>query len=192
MENNTQTKVLYQVGTACLTIEKLAGSLNLPHHKVAKAIARLNQRGLLDRLEAGCFAATADGLAMIAEGEAVSNGAPTTADTARKPFSGTLRQRAWNVMRIQPSFTIRHIAMVASKGTGNPEKNLQKWFLGLERARYLARLGRREPGDRPGSNGCVRYRLVNDTGPFAPVLSETHCLIRDPNSGKDTPCSKHA
>jgi hypothetical protein len=190
MESNTQTQVLYLVGNACLTIDVLASQLDLPRYKVAKAVARLSQRNLLARVEEGCFSATEAGLAMIANGDAVSNGAPSTAVAARKPFRGTLRQRAWNVMRIQPSFTIRHIAMVASAGTGNPEKNLQKWFLGLERAGYLSRLGQRQPGDRPGSNGCVRYRLARDTGPHAPVLSDVHGLIRDPNSGKDFPCNR--
>jgi hypothetical protein len=190
MEVNTQTKVLYMVAVACVTVDAIAAFLERPRHKITSALTRLIARGLVDRREEGCFAASEAGAIIVAHGAAVSNGAPDTRAAARRPMRGTLRQRAWNVMRIQRIFTIRGLAMVASRGNGDPEKNLQKWFLGLERAGYLDRMPQREATGVPGSNGLVRYRLKRDTGPASPVLSETHGCIRDPNTGEDMPCGK--
>ncbi len=192
MEVNTQTKVLYMVAVACVSVDAIAGFLERPRHKITGALSRLIARGLVDRREEGCFAASKAGAIIVAHGAEVPNGAPGTKAQARKRVRGTLRQRAWNVMRIQRVFTIRDVAMIASRGEGDPERNLQKWFLGLERAGYLGRMPRRQATGVPGSNGLVRYILQRDTGPASPLLSDTHGCIRDPNTGEDVACPKPA
>lgn len=188
---STQTQVLYAVGSACLAIDTLATGLDRPRHKIAKALMRLIQRGLIERKEEGCFTASAAGLEFIATGAEIPNGAPTTEVACRKPMRGTLRQRAWQAMKVQSgNFTLRTIAMLAAREEINPERDLHKWFRALEAAGYLQRQPRREAGTSPTSNGLLRFSLLRKTGDIAPIHSIAHGCIRDLNTGEDIPCKK--
>ncbi|GLS86655.1 hypothetical protein GCM10010873_16290 [Cypionkella aquatica] len=191
VEASTQTQVLYGVGSACLSIDALAATIERPRYKIAKALHRLINRGLIERREEGCFTATAAGQAFIAGGAEIPNGAPTAEAACRKPVRGTLRQRAWQAMRVQScSFTIRKIAMLAARDEVNAEQDLHKWYRALEAAGYLQRQPRREAGTATTSNGLLRFTLLRNTGNIAPVHSIKYGCIRDPNTGEDTPCTK--
>lgn len=188
-ERTPQTVVLYAAQTACLDVDAFVDATGLPRAKISKALARLIERGLMERREQGCFAATLTGLQMVAEQAEVSRGAPKQ-DKPRRPIRGTLRQRAWNVMRIQSPFSVRSVAMVAVKSEVNAESDLRKWFRALELAGYLQRQVRREAGTAPSSNGFVRYSLIRSTGMIAPIWSIERGCVRDLNLGKDFPCQK--
>lgn len=189
-EARLQTQVFELIRATCLPVEHLAGLLSEPRAQVARALAGLVQRGLAERQEQGCFIATEFGLNHVQAHGFVARGAPNTRHARRAAVRGTLRQRAWNVMRMQSPFTIRAIAALAS--TDNPEAEcaLRNWFQALEVAGYLQREPRREAPTLRGSNGLLRYRLVRNTGMIAPVHSVQHGCIRDPNTGEDTPCRK--
>jgi hypothetical protein len=188
----TQTQALYAIGSACLDVDALTGLLDRPRHKVAKALNRLIERGLVERRKEGCFATSAQGQALIAANAEVPNGAPTTDLKPRRPYRNTLRQRAWTAMRIQRCFTVGEIAMLADRGQKDPEKDLLKWFNAMEAAGYLTRSARRVPGHASTSNGFVRFSLMKNTGVKAPVHSVRHGLLRDPNTGEDSPCRRPA
>lgn len=188
---NPQTQVLYAVGAACLSVGNLVDGLGRPHRSIAAALQRLVARGLVERREAGCFTASAAGKVLIDAGAEIPNGAPGTAQAPRAVVRGTFRQRAWRAICTQQGcFTIPAIAMLAARGEVDPESDLRKWFGALEAAGYLQRQAQREPGTAPSSNGCLRFRLVKNTGFDAPVHSIRHGLVRDPNTGEDIPCRK--
>ena len=185
-----QTEIIKAITAACLSADTLATAVGQPPSKVGRALSGLVLRGMAERREKGCFAATAFGLEHVAEHGFVARGAPKTKKSSRAAVRGTLRQRAWNVMRIQSPFTVRAIAALAAKDNPDAEHSLHKWFSALEVAGYLQREPRREAPQKPGSNGLLRYRLVKNTGMTAPVHSVEHGCIRDLNTGKDTPCLK--
>jgi len=76
----------------------------------------------------------------------------------RKPRA---RDRAWQSMRILRCFTIADLIATAEIGRAN----VQIYMLWLERSGYLRRTAERRSGQR---GGFVVYRLVRDTGPYAP------------------------
>ena len=189
-EARLQTQMFDAIKSACLPVDHLANLVGEPRSKVARAMAGLVQRGLAERRVQGCFAATQAGFDHVEAFGFVARGGPTTKRGSRAAVRGTLRQRAWNVMRISSPFTIRSIAALAEKGNPNAEHSLQKWFTALEATGYLQREPRREVPQKRGSNGLRRYRLVKDTGMIAPIHSVEHDCIRDLNTGEDTPCKK--
>lgn len=83
------------------------------------------------------------------------------------------RSRAWQAMRILQEFGASEIEAVADIRL----LNLRDYLRPLERIGYLRRLPRRIRGG-PGSQ--MRYRLVHNTGPLAPVPWEGG-TVYDPN-----------
>ncbi len=101
---------------SCRTIDQLDALLPLTRRQISDGAARLVMRGLLERIEAGCYRLTAAGRQAAARGDTISSG-PFRPDSAkaRKPWRNTLRQRAWNAMRMSSTFTIGYIAMAAAR-----------------------------------------------------------------------------
>ena len=104
----------------------------------------------------------------------------------------TLRQRAWNAMRMSGAFTIGDIVMAAASGSErDADNNLQRYFCALVKARYLTVLPVRARGTKPTSNGFKRFRLLKDTGPIAPVYRANKGCLFDHNlgeRGESIPC----
>ena len=170
----------------CHTIDHLDFALEaFARREIVKCAGRLVMRGLLERVELGCYQLTEDGKAALASGERITSG-PHRPDRGRcrKPRR-TLRQRAWNAMRMSGTFTIGDIVMAAASGEEkNAENNLQRYFRALVRAHYLVVLPIRAKGTRLTSNGFKRYRLMRDTGPTAPVFRLNSACLFDHNLGE--------
>jgi len=172
---------------SCRTIDELDRMLALSRRQISDGAACLVMRGLLERIEVGCYQLTPAGREAAARGDIISAG-PWKPDTtkARKPWRNSFRQRAWNAMRMSATFTIGDIAMAAARSEdANPQNNLQRYFRLLCTAGYLADLPARQRG-----TGFKRYRLIRDTGPLAPSFSDKNSAIHDHNTGGFVPCRK--
>ncbi|MET3611771.1 hypothetical protein ABID16_000076 [Rhizobium aquaticum] len=177
---------------ACQTIDELVVGLELTRRQVSDGAAKLIFRGLLERVETGCYQLTAAGLDAARAGEVIKPG-PWRPDTVtiRKPLPDTFRQRLWTAMRMSNTFTIGEVAMIAAReGDQNPENNAAWYLRHLRSAGYVAELPVRQQGTRLTSNGFKRYRLLMDTGSNAPVYRPKNRTLFDFNTGEAVPCVK--
>jgi hypothetical protein len=169
---------------ACLTIDELDAALrNYPRRKIVNATLKLMSRGLIERVERGCYQLTPEGVISRADCEALTSGpnAPHTAK-AQKQRGNHLRQRVWRVMPVKIKFTIDDLLSVAAKGEEkNARNNVQKYLRHLCQAGYLREL-RRSPGDALTSNGFKRYQIIRHTGPLAPIPRNNG--VYDRNTGE--------
>ncbi|MGZ2403334.1 MarR family transcriptional regulator [Rhizobium ruizarguesonis] len=177
---------------ACRTIDDLAESLKLTRRQVSDGAAKLVLRGLLERIEAGCYQLTSSGISAAAAGEVIKSG-PWRPDTVtvRKPLPDTFRQRLWTAMRMSKTFTIGEVAMIAARaGDESPENNAAWYVRHLRQAQYVVELPVRQQGTRLTSNGFKRYRLLKDTGFLAPVYQPKKKSVFDHNTGEAVSCAK--
>ncbi len=178
-------------GSVCLTLDELDGVLFRHNRReIVKGVGSLISRGLVERIERGCYQLTSAGHKSFDAGEVLTSG-PNSTHTAKvkKPMPDTFRQRAWNAMRISASFTIPDIVAVAkSEKDKGAELNLQRYFHRLNAAGYLQQMSIRIKGTRPGSNGFKRYRLINNTGEIAPVYQPKKIQVFDHNTREVFPC----
>ena len=159
------------VDGSCQTIDVLENETQFNRRQISDGASSLIYRGLLERVETGCYQLTAEGLEAAKTGIQIKSG-PIKPDTAksRKPWPDTLRQRAWNVMRMSATFTIGELVTAAAqKRDAKPTLNLQRYLASLKRVGYVLELAQRAPGTKLTSNGFKRYRLIQDTGPIAPI-----------------------
>lgn len=176
-------------GGNCLTIDNLAGNMDLTKRQVSDAAAKLLRRGYLERMAVGCYQLTPAGFAAAAAGEVIRPG-PRGPHTRVREVRDTLRQRAWTSMRMQRLFTIPDLLLEAARPEdGDPKDNLQRYLLRLCRAGYVAVSPRRAPGTAPTSNGHHRYLLKRDTGSRAPAVMSKVDGIHDFNTGEVVLCS---
>jgi hypothetical protein len=148
-------------------------------------------RGLVERVETGCYQLTLAGSAAKARGDVITSG-PWKPDTAkhRKPVQDTFRQRLWNAIRMSRSFTIGDLVIAAGRGEKDPENNATWYIRHLRAAGYIAELPVRQKGTRLTSNGFKRWRLLRDTGDKAPVYRPKAKLVHDYNTGEDVACDR--
>lgn len=169
---------------ACLTIDELAAALpEYSRRDIVKATLKLISRGLLERVERGCYQLTSAGITSRDAAQALTSGPnePLTAKTRTRKGS-TLRRRIWRVMAVKQKFTIDDLLSVSTRGEEkNARNNVQKYLRCLFKAGYLREL-RRAPGEAITSNGFKRYQLIRYTGPQAPVLREDG--VFDRNTGE--------
>ncbi|PKR55503.1 hypothetical protein [Thalassospira marina] len=174
----------------CLTIDELDAALDLPRKEIVKSTQRLMSRGLLERVERGCYQLTAAGIESRAVGEALTSG-PTGPDTTKsRKKKANLRTRLWRVMCVKQKFIIDELVAIAAKG---PEKdareNARKYLRALELAGYL-RVLPRQKGEAATSNGFKRFQLIRQTGPRAPEVKRGGQHVFDPNTGAFHDCKK--
>lgn len=184
------TTVLHSLGDgSCQTIDYLVEMLGLSRRQVSDGAAKLVFRGLLERIEAGCYRLTAEGMKAAQAGEIITSG-PFRPHTVKKPkaFPDTFRQRLWTAMRMSGTFTLGEVAMIAARGDSDPENNAAWYLRHLRDAGYVAELRTRQPGTRLTSNGFKRFRLLKDTGMKAPVYRTKTRTLFDYNTGEDLPC----
>lgn len=178
---------------SCQTVDELNTKLPFNRRQISDGASSLIMRGLLERIEIGCYRLTRDGKKAAEEGRVISSG-PYRPDRGkcRAPQQNTLRQRAWNVMRMGNAFTIGDLVMAACVGSEkNAESNLQRYLKRLAHAGYVAELPVRVRGTKLTSNGFKRFRLIRDTGPIAPVLRPKKRDFFDHNlgdAGEAVPC----
>ncbi|MCZ4273329.1 hypothetical protein [Maritalea porphyrae] len=167
----------------CKTIDQLESELALNRRQISDGARLLIIRGYAERIELGCYRLTELGQDATMNGEVITSG-PISKDscTIRKPFANTIRQRAWRTMRMGDAFTIPSLTMAAATNKDKqPENNLQRYVKALVKAGYLVAYPVPQKGNRVGSNGFKRYRLINNTGPHAPTMRRGKKVLFDRN-----------
>ncbi|WP_119167082.1 helix-turn-helix domain-containing protein [Algihabitans albus] len=172
----------------CVTVPDLAEELTMPRKEVSKALVVLHERGLAKRQRPGCYLVTEAGMLARRNGEAIASG-PRSAHTGRRNANAqpTLRDKAWRAMRSLDKFTLGDLIELTGGGGRDPESNLRRYLRGLKAAGYLAELRFREPGTAPSSPGAKRYRLIKNSGPLPPRISQKRDDLYDPNTGESHP-----
>ncbi|MCW5711296.1 helix-turn-helix domain-containing protein [Shinella sp.] len=185
------TTILHHlVDGSCMTMDGLESALGLTRKQISNGAAQLVLRGLLERVEIGCYRLTKSGVEKAKSGEVITSG-PWRPDTARhiQRHQDTFRQRVWSAIRVSSTFTISEIVMAAARPDDlAPENNATRFIRQLKLAGYLAELPSRQAGTRITSNGFKRWRLVRNTGPNAPVFKPKLRVVYDPNSREEWPC----
>lgn len=185
LETN-QNRILNALPGACKTLGILSCELGLTHRQVTTAASSLIRKGFVERVSAGCFQLTGEGQAAVASGIEIKSGPNAPFQDVRGPMRDTLRQRAWNAMRIHQSFTINELLLASTHGPEQDAKNnLQRYLSALVKAGVLRRMRRRVAGTRPSSNGFLRYQLLRDLGEIAPTLRAAKGVLHDHNSGEE-------
>lgn len=186
-ETTHQTKVLHHLGdNTCKTIDAIATELGLKHRQISWIAKKLIDKGYLERVELGCFQLTVAGQQAVSDGVQITSGPNAPHSKAKEPSRNTLRQRAWNIIRIQRRFTIPDLQTTATIGDEKlAENNLQRYCNVLCKAGVLRRLPRRQKGTAHGSNGFAQFVLVRDLGAIAPVYRANAKSIFDHNSGEE-------
>lgn len=184
--------IIRSIGPAqCLTTGEIASLVGLPNKQVATACCRLITGRIIERVEVGCFRLTPEGQKVEAGERKLRSGPRAPLTGPRVPRTTTLRQRAWNAMRLTRRWTVGEIAtLAATGGERQPEAHLVKWFGLLVKAGYVAELPRRAPGTAPTSNGAKCWALIKDTGEIAPIVRPDGSSY-DYNLGCEVPpCSR--
>ena len=172
------------------SIDELSGASGISRHETIKAAGYLINRGYLLRLENGVFTLTKEGVQAQADGIVIRSG-PMGPDTGkgRKPFKGTLRQRAWSAMRVMSVFSTADLTAVACDDPSEKDHaNLRRYCRALTGAGILMDMPTRASGAAETSNGFKRYRLFNDTGEIAPTYRNTKKEVFDHNTREVFPC----
>ena len=186
-EVTLQTRFLHHLGDAsCKTIDVIADELQLTRHQISVTATSLIRRDYLERVERGCFQLTASGRQAVLDGVEITSGPNGAHSKVKAPLRHTLRQRAWNVIRIQRRFTIPDLLTTAALGSEKiAQNNLQRYCRGLCSSGILRKLPHRQKDTTHGSNGFVQYVLMKDLGSIAPVYRPKTQTIFDHNSGKE-------
>lgn len=168
---------------ACWTTEQIAEATGLTHKAVTQAVSKLIRRDLAFRAERGCFQLTEAGAIAKAD-EAILTSAPLKPFTNMRKHRKSLRVRAWRAARMLRKFTIGEVQATAARDERDAQGGVQRYLLLLERAGYLRRLRKR--------GRELRYALVRDTGPEAPMVHRDRHSIKDMNTGEIFACVEEA
>lgn len=182
---NTSTRLLHLIGAegeAGITLDALDERLETQSRAaIVMAAGVLAQRGLLERPAPGRYRLNSAGRLALANGAEIKSGPRATRATAVQTRS--LRARLWRAMRAMQKFSLDDVLLRAANGDeADAPNNAIKYINALERAGYLVRMRQRLPGDAPTSNGFVRWLLVRNTGPLAPIWQTRQGRLFDPNT----------
>lgn len=174
----------------CLTVDQLHESLGLERTQITSAVARMIGQEIIERVEIGCYQLTKIGLEAIENGLDIGLGkSKIPIESTNRDMADTVRQRAWNLMRIRSTFSYDELAMAADRGNiKNTRKSIQRYMCKLVAADYVIEFGPRIPGGKLTSNGFKTFMLVRNTGPLAPTFQEKKRRIFDHNNKEFTPC----
>ncbi len=171
----------------CITEEQLVTLSGYDARCVENCCLKLRRHGLLVKTARGCHKLTAAGRAAIAASQTIRTG-PQGARTGRVVRKGTLRGDAWTYMRRKRKFSLDDVVMMVVRGGERDiRSNLGNYLRALVRGEYLRALPVREASLAQTSNGAVRYLVVRDTGPLAPVWRASRGTLYDPNTETDVP-----
>jgi len=174
----------------CVTEAQMVKLARLAPEVVADCCAKLIKAGLLRKTGRGCHQITAAGRAAAAQEEA----------EARRQSRSELYERVWYVLRNKPTHTAaipEIVELVAEGGEKCIVERISGYLCALARAGYAMQMPIRERGHTRSGNGHVRWRLLQDTGPRAPVWRRPrgkwkarHGSLYDPNTRKELPLAK--
>lgn len=192
----TTETLLKAIGEAapsdCITEARLAELSGLTAKQVEFACYKLRKHGFIRQTSSKCHKLTDAGRAALAEGAKLRSG-PRGRETGFRSRDPGLRQRVWNCLRIGRKLTLDDIQMrVVEGGERDAYSNIRKYVRALCRAGYVMEMERREAALNPTSNGCLRFLLVTDTGPAAPIWRVEHKSIYDPNIEREIALAREA
>lgn len=192
----TTETLLKAIGTSaprdCITEARLVELTGYTAKQVENACNNLRRHGFVARTGKGCHRLTDAGRAALAEGAALRSG-PKGPETGRRSRDPGLRQRAWNCLRLGRKLTYDDIAMRVVEGPErNARDNIRKYVGALAKAGYVQVMERREAALNPTSNGCLRFILVSDTGPLAPIVRVSRNTLYDPNLEREIALARQA
>jgi len=168
---------------ACLTMDELAGALpDLNRRQLSNAATGLALRGLVERVERGCFRLTDGGETAQGAGLVIKSG-PRGPMPRKRATRNSLTSRLWRAMRLKRKFTIPDLLELAARDEKYPRNMAERLVRALADAGYLHGLGTRQKGTSPTSNGFRRWTLIRDTGPLPPIRRGDGTLY-DPNTGE--------
>jgi hypothetical protein len=168
----------------CITEARMAEITGMEPVQIERAALKLRKHDLLTKTARGCHKLTDAGRAAAAEGKQLRSG-PNGQHSGPKVNKDSLRIRAWRAMKLKQKFSIPDLCMLCAQGEEKDiVSNLRKYVTALEKAGYLTRLNRREPGQALTSNGHIRWWLMPEkiTGLAAPVWSQSNNSVYDPNT----------
>lgn len=176
----TQEKVLAWLAEGgCRTLAETAATFDHRPNIAGQTLAKLIQRGYVERAERGCYRATTAGIAFSATGERISSGARGPRATSR-PARQTFQDRIWNALRIRRKASVEELVEIA----GRPEQrqahaalHASKFVAALLRADVLRVLPMRS------ATRARRYELARDLGPLSPIVSLKRAALKDRNTG---------
>jgi len=174
----------------CVREADLVHSTGLTETQVDRACLKLRKHGFLDKCGQGCHTITEAGRIAMAEGKKIISG-PNGKQSAARINKNSLRIKVWRAMRIRSKFSIPELAMlVAQGGEKDITSNIGKYVRALQKAGYLAEMGKREKGSAITSNGHKRYWLIpeRNTGIQAPVWRISAKTVYDPNTELEHAC----
>lgn len=183
----TAEKILHAIAKSNLQcvrlcdVEKFTG---LTATQVEQGCLKLRKHGFIEKSDEGCLSITDAGREAVCAGTKIRSG-PKGSQIAPKVNKNSLRIKVWRAIRIRSKFSIPDLAMlVAEGGEKDITSNIGKYIRALEKAGYIVKMPKREPGTKMTSNGHIRYWLLpeRDTGPLAPVWRVAANVMYDPNT----------
>lgn len=175
-------KTIDQHGLAeCVTEVRLCALTGYSEKQVENACQNLRRHGFIERTGQGCHRLTRAGREALASGYSLRGGPRGPQQSGQRRRDRGMRQRIWNCLRMGKKVTVDDIAMRVVDGSErDPINNISKYLAGLKRAGYVLPLRRSAPLNLT-SNGSLRWMLISDTGPLAPVIRVTRRVVFDPN-----------
>jgi hypothetical protein len=168
--------------------------------EIIRSLACLMKRGLVkqervrkqsfdDRTPEALYTATKEGVAFYSARQKVKCGPKKQRRDARAYAADAFYQRLWTALRIAQGKrgTLPELIEIA-RLPADPENladNARQYFMRLKHAGIITALKQREKGSALTSNGFVRFALLKDVGPLAPVTRVPH--VFDPNTRTTIP-----
>lgn len=179
-------------GVVAISFAELSKVTGFTSLQIRNACYELKKRAYIDhrlysdgKVKPGHYVLTELGKHVIAAGldKTKFKPGPRTPPTHRKGKQGTLRERAWRLLRIKQSASVNELLatlMDADSTMQSAETNLNRYFVGLLRAGYVVEQKRTSALKKSDK----QYFLTRNSGPLAPILKKTSCQVYDQNQGK--------
>lgn len=189
----SQTRVLRELGIAgrAVLAREIEAVTGIEGRVLSNFLTRLVARGLVARVGFGQYALTEAGQEAHRE-QVVIGAGPWRGErkAVRERPRRSLRERAWQMLRRVRKASLPELLELLD--APDAEHGLSRYLRALAAGGYLRRLPVRLPGTHPNSRGRVRWLLVLDTGPKAPVWRQTRNELHDPNTGDVRPLNPSA
>ncbi|MFO1038117.1 MAG: helix-turn-helix domain-containing protein [Geminicoccaceae bacterium] len=189
----SQTRVLRELGIAGrgLFAHEIAAATGIESRVLSNFLTRLVARGLVSRVGFGHYELTEAGQEAHRDQVVIGAGPWRGERTAvRERPRRSLRARAWQMLRRVRKASVPELLELLD--APDAAHGVERYVRALAAGGYLRRLPVRYPGTHPNSRGHVRWLLVHDTGPQAPVWRASRNELHDPNTGNVRPLEPSA
>lgn len=176
----------------CVMLDPLAAKVGLNRALVSAVVGKMVQEGYIQRRRAGCYQLTTKGVRVKRSGS-LDPFTPQSEPVVVRP-SNDFNQSIWNVLRMAGSaaVTVREVVMVIDWPIKTPEVSARRYFANLVKTGYLIELPNKQRTPGALGFGVKRYRLIRNTGQYAPEYRPARGVMHDPNTKEDVPCASRA